>query len=71
MNAIPDHHPTTSDISQFMISIGYRWSNESQIYYEYWASSPGHIFVEDAKRLYIRIIGERPFDPKLLPNSKQ
>ena len=29
----PSSYPTTSDISQFMQSIGYKWSNQAQVYF--------------------------------------
>ncbi len=56
-------YPTTSDISQFMKELGYRWSNEAQVYYDY---NYEHISRKSADRLYKYLIGDKPYTP-LIP----
>lgn len=58
MSAQPSSCPTTSDINCFMRELGYLWSNEAQVYYDY---NYQHISDKSAKRLYKKLIGEKPF----------
>ena len=60
MNAQPSSYPTTSDISQFMQRLGYKWSNEAQVYYET-GNYDGHITRRTAEKMYRRVIGNNPF----------
>lgn len=55
--------PTTSDISMFMKHLGFKWSNEAQIYY--WDNMTGYGYInrKTAKRLYKVLIGDKPFSP--------
>lgn len=69
MNAQPSSYPTTSDISQFMQWLGYRWSNEAQCYYET-GNWDGHITRKMADKMYARVIGNKPFSIKTLQDNK-
>lgn len=53
-----NYAPTTSDISEFMRELGYSWSNEAQIYYNYYYE---HITQEVAIKLYEILIGHVSF----------
>ena len=59
----PSSYPTTSDISMFMRELGFKWSNDAQIYY--YDSSLGyeHISNKTANRLYKYLIGDKPYSP--------
>jgi hypothetical protein len=59
MNAQPSSYPTTSDISAFMRELGYQWSNEAQIYYDY---NYNLVSRKSAERIYGRLIGNNPFN---------
>jgi len=67
MNNAPSSHPTTSDISQLMRDFGFKWSNDTQIYY--YESSLGYEYVSlrTAEILYSKILGNKPYEP--IPNS--
>ena len=54
----PSNYPTTSDICAFMQELGYLWSNEAQVYYDY---NYEHISRESAERLYKYLVGDKPF----------
>lgn len=57
----PVTYPTTSDISAFMQSIGFKWSNEAQLYYHDSSLGYEHISDKTARRLYKHFIGDKPF----------
>lgn len=54
------------DISAFMRALGYEWSNEAQVYYGIYRFEI--ISRSNALNLYLRIIGRRHFDKKLIKN---
>ena len=58
MNDGPSTYPTTSDISSLMRELGYKWSNEAQVYYD---SGYQHISSKSAKGLYKYLIGNKPY----------
>ncbi len=58
----PSTYPTTSDISAFMRELGYLWSNEAQVYYDF---NYEHISDKSARKLYKYLVGANPFDKPL------
>lgn len=60
MNSQPNSYPTTSDISMFMRELGYQWSNEAQVFYD-WDFQ--HISRKSADRLYKYLIGAKEYSP--------
>lgn len=58
--AIPTSHPTTSDISMLMKELGFKWSNEGQIYYSW---NYQHIDSKTAEFIYERLLGNKPYTP--------
>ncbi len=72
-NAQPSSYPTTSDISSLMMDLGYLWSNEAQVYYDY-----GYELIsrKSAEKIYDRLIGNKPYtqiipDWKPLPTNQE
>jgi hypothetical protein len=61
--AIPSSYPTTSDISMFMQELGYKWSNDAQIYYNQNGARYTHMSRDGADRLYKYLIGDKPYTP--------
>jgi len=59
--AQPDSYPTTSDISMFMQELGFKWSNDAQIFYHQNSLGYEHLSDETAKRLYKYLIGDKPY----------
>lgn len=63
----PSSYPTTSDISAFMQSLGFKWSNQARVYYH--DSSLGYEYVsrKTAETIYLKLLGENPYydTPKL------
>jgi len=57
MNAVPSGH-TTSDISRFMSGLGYKWSNEAQIYFS--ENSLGYKYMDggQATQEYLKSLSE-------------
>jgi hypothetical protein len=60
-NSQPATYPTTSDISMFMRSLGFKWSNDAQIYYHDNMNRYEHLSRNTAERLYKHFIGDKPF----------
>lgn len=54
-------NPTTSDISQLMQFLGFKWSNDAQIYYHDNMNGYEHLSRKTAERLYKILIGNKPF----------
>lgn len=72
MNSVPSSYPTTSDISVFMQELGYKWSNDAQIYYNQNGAMYTHMTRLTAERLYRYLIGDKPYTPvKSNPSSGQ
>jgi len=61
MNAISGSHPTTSDVSMFMRELGFKWSNDAQIYYHDNMLGYEHLSRKTADRLYKYLIGDKPY----------
>ena len=45
-------YPTTSDISEFMAKLGFKWSNEAQLYYHDSPLGYEHVSRKTAERLF-------------------
>lgn len=58
----PNSHPTISDISMFMREIGFKWSNDTQIYYHDNINGYEHLSKQTAERLYKYLIGNKPYE---------
>lgn len=58
--------PTTSDISAFMRELGYEWSNQAQVYFNW---DYDNLKRRQAEKLYKKLIGEKPFNKDLLTNK--
>ena len=55
----PDGHPTSSDLSMMMQSMGYEWSNEAQVYFHNWDFYlVPHM---TAEHIYRRFYGNKPY----------
>lgn len=61
--AIPSSYPTTSDISCFMGELGFKWSNDAQVYYHESMIKYEHLTRQTAERLYKYLIGDKPYSP--------
>ena len=68
--ASPASHPTTSDISMFMTKLGYKWSNQAQVYFYNIPCKclPRHDMIQTiddttAKHIYKSLIGDNPYKP--------
>jgi len=57
----PSKYPTTSDISMFMQELGFKWSNDAQIYYHDNSLGYEHMSGRTAERLYKYLIGAKPY----------
>lgn len=63
------NYPTTSDISLFMRSIGYDWSNQAQVYFYNFPckcipmhNNPQTIDRTTAEHIYKSLYGNNPYD---------
>lgn len=68
IGASPSSHPTTSDISQFMKSICYEWSNQAQVYFYNIPCKclPHHSTIQvinriTAEHMYKSLFGNKPY----------
>ena len=62
MNDQPSNYPTTSDISQFMGDLNFKWSNQAQIYFKDNGAKYEHLSGPVAEHLYLKLIGNKPYD---------
>jgi hypothetical protein len=70
-NTQPDSYPTTSDISMLMRDLGFKWSNDAQIYYHDDMNRYEHLSRKTADRLYKILIGNTYYiDLKTSLNNK-
>ena len=56
----PATHPTTSDISMLMKDLGFKWSNEGQIYYHEYNYE--HLESNTAEAIYQKLVGRKPYN---------
>ena len=57
-NNLSSLYPTISDICALMKELGYKWSNETQVYYDY---DFNIISDKSAHRIYNRLLGKNPY----------
>lgn len=58
--ATTNNFPTTSDISMLMRELGFDWSNQTQVYYDYNCQL---ISRKAAERIYKKLLGSNPYSP--------